>query len=492
MAYFAEVRTVILYIENHVKDEKFDMDELSRAVGFSIAHVRDIFQRKTGIALKKYVTMRKVYNSAFDLLHSKASVLEIALSYGFDSHETYTRAFKRIVKITPKEFRRIRPQTAKEMLASGVYGISVQGDVQKGWIQMQEREMLKKDKSTILFGVPMVGYGEYGFTPFPICLKACSNYLGEDIDYEFSMVSSGAAFRFTWNRTEWDLSNVDIYHSFDENNEVYGVGAKALGREFSILVRTKETKKEDFQQFIKSHIDQGFPCIALGIVGPPEAGIITGYEEDGDVLLGWSFFQHDPDFGAFVEFAENGYYKCRTWWENQDTQAVMCIGDVINEKMSLKDIISNAIKVSTGRSEGPYEKGVAGLQAWKKAILNDSEFSTHSTESSLHEKLMCHDDAMCCVMDGRSNASKFFWERAEQSPYPLKMQELSCMYNQEFLVLRRMEELLLGWGHSKERLEKFMEKETRVKVGAMIDEVIDIEKKAVTKLAQLKEAMEVE
>ena len=79
-------------------------------------------------------------------------------------------------------------------------------------------------------------HGTYGGnTAYPICLKAWAEYLGEEIAYDYAMVSGAAAFRLVWNKENWDLSNVDIFHTFEETNEVYEFGAKALGREFEFL-----------------------------------------------------------------------------------------------------------------------------------------------------------------------------------------------------------------------------------------------------------------
>lgn len=49
-------------------------------------------------------------------------------------------------------------------------------------------------------------------------------------------------------------------------------------------------KKAEFIDFIKKQIDKGYPCIALGIIGPPEACILTGYKDNGNILLRWNFF----------------------------------------------------------------------------------------------------------------------------------------------------------------------------------------------------------
>lgn len=58
-------------------------------------------------------------------------------------------------------------------------------------------------------------------------------------------------------------------------------------------MRKDNTKKEDFITYIKSNIAKGYPIIALGIIGSPEPCIIAGYEANGDIVVGWNFFQND-------------------------------------------------------------------------------------------------------------------------------------------------------------------------------------------------------
>ncbi|MBQ8821288.1 MAG: helix-turn-helix transcriptional regulator [Lachnospiraceae bacterium] len=416
MSYPASVKAVICYIEAHIRDEKLNYNELERRVGFSMAHIRDLFVNNTGCALGKYVRMRKVKCSALDLLHTDKSVLEIAYGYGFANPETYTRAFRKVVGIPPSEFRKIRPLVGKEELSTGVYGIGLLAQKERRSDIMMDKNIYKSNDSTILYGVPKVAYGAYGGgTPYPICLKACSEYLGEDLEYYFTMVSSGAAFRLVWNEECWDLSNVDIYHTLQESNEIYGFGARAAGREFSFLGRDEDTTKEEFMDFIKSHIDEGYPCIALGIIGPPEPCIITGYRKNGEELLGWNFFQNDPEFASCVEIDESGYFICSNWWENTDTQAVMCMGAVTGEKIGTEEIIANAVKVLQGRKEYSYAKGILAYDGWRRALKDNSEFVVTDNLFILFEKMLCQMDAMNCVTDGRKNAALYFQALAKES-----------------------------------------------------------------------------
>lgn len=122
------------------------------------------------------------------------------------------------------------------------------------------------------------------------------------LDYEDAIVQCGAAFRLVWDTTAWNGGNVDVLWAFDEPMAVYRKGIETLGCEFKLLERAGTVKtpeddrrmKADFISFIKENINKGVPVIALGIIGPPEACVITGYRDGGNTLLGWNCFQDSP------------------------------------------------------------------------------------------------------------------------------------------------------------------------------------------------------
>ncbi len=417
MSYPLCIQAVICYIEAHITDETLNTDALEKQIGFSWAHIRDLFRRNTGYPIVQYIRMRKIKRSSMDLLYTDRTILEIACQYGFSNPETYTRAFYRITGMTPSEFRIRRLLVGKEELATGIYGIEFLRKKERRSDISMKHNVYQNNESTILYGVPKVSYGAYnGSTPYPICLKACAEYLGEDIDYDFAMVSGGAAFRFAWNTNCWDLSNVDIYHTLEESNQIYARGATSLGREFFFLGRDEQTSKTSFLTFIKSHLDEGYPCIALGIIGPPEACIIAGYRKNGEELLGWNFFQNDPAFSSNLTIDESGYFICNNWWENTDTQAVMCIGAVEKDKVTVQDILKTGVKALSGRMDSGYAKGVFAYNAWKASLLDEKTFSVNGNYSLLFEKLLCHNDAINCLLDGRSNAASFFRKSAQDDP----------------------------------------------------------------------------
>lgn len=124
MNYFLTIWSVIVFVENRIQ-EKIDYSELEIATGFSLAHIRDVFVKETGISLSRYILNRKIANASFEILYNRQNIFDIALKYGFSNHDTFTRAFKRVTGLTPIEFRKKRPAIGRIKLCAGVYGIGL-------------------------------------------------------------------------------------------------------------------------------------------------------------------------------------------------------------------------------------------------------------------------------------------------------------------------------------------------------------------------------
>ena len=491
MSYPLHTCAIISYIEAHLGKGKPDHRELERRMGFSYAHIREIFKKHTGLSLGTYIRTRQICASAFDLLHSNQSVLELALAYGFSTPESYSRAFTKIMGQTPSSFRKERPIMGKTELAEGIYGIGrLSYKERRNDMEKRTKEAHPNGSSTILYGVPKIGWGTYGGnTPYPICLKACADYLGDSLDYASIAVLCGGAFRFTWNEQNWDMSNVDIYHTYTEGGEetVYSYAAKTLGREFSILGRTETTTKDDFINFIRQHIDNGYPCIAQGIIGPPETCIITGYRDHGNTLLGWNFFQNDPAFGGNVQLDDCGYFICDDWWANTDTQSVMCLGTSDSEPFSVKEVIKNAVSVMTGRKDGDYCKGTAGFAAWATMLADDNTFSSEN-ESLLFEKLSCQDDAVFCLIDGRGCASEYFRNLSANETDSAKSESyytLATLFAEEKSLAEQMQNILRNPVGKTPRTAMLAEKSYRTQLCARIRKIEELDKNCLKILTTL-------
>lgn len=96
---------VLEYIDQHV-DQDISLETLCQVAHFSKYHFHRIFSAGVGMSLHQYILFLKLKRAAHQLFRQKdKSIIEIALDAGYNSHEAFTRAFKKVSGLTPAEFR---------------------------------------------------------------------------------------------------------------------------------------------------------------------------------------------------------------------------------------------------------------------------------------------------------------------------------------------------------------------------------------------------
>ena len=88
------------YIDEHI-EEKLSLNDIANYLGYSPFYVSRMFSQIMGISIVSYVRMRKL-QFAFSSLQKSKTILEVAYQYGFESHEGFTRSFKRFFGFSPK------------------------------------------------------------------------------------------------------------------------------------------------------------------------------------------------------------------------------------------------------------------------------------------------------------------------------------------------------------------------------------------------------
>jgi len=490
---FIFIWTVVIFVESRM-GTGFDYAELEKATGFSLPHIRAVFAKQTGKSLSRYILSRRIANAAFEIVHSGQNILDIATKYGFSNPDSFTRAFRRIAGINPNDFRKRKISVGRKTLCAGVFGVSIKpidnGIKQNAMERIDsmnnnEQKCVTED-SVILYGVTKAGYGAFGgCTPLPISMKAAANYIGIELDYAEAIVFCGAAFRLTWNETCWDGGNVDVEFTFDDPSKVFRCALESLGCKCNLISRGEETTKSEFLAFIKENIADGIPVMARGIIGPPEMGLITGYRDNGNTLLGWSVFQDYPELAGNARFDESGYYITDEWWENKDTNAVMSLSKATGEKFTVKTVVLNAIEVMTPRRHGDYAKAGYAYDAWKKAILDESRFGKDMVSSLLVERLMCQGDAMDCLADGRKNACNYFKKLADKNPAEPLYERIAEQFGASAASSHKMFEVLGGYERSEKQMQIFAARDARIEIGNLIDQCKAADEKALGLLKEL-------
>lgn len=70
--------------------------QVAEKTHYSLSMLQKVFHHAYHLGLAGYISRRRITVAARELLTTQRTVLEIALRYGYASHEVFTRAFKRI------------------------------------------------------------------------------------------------------------------------------------------------------------------------------------------------------------------------------------------------------------------------------------------------------------------------------------------------------------------------------------------------------------
>ena len=90
----------------HHHDEGLTLKTLSRKFGYSEFYMTRKFREISGLSFRDYLRRRRLALALIQVRDSDRTILDIALDYGFSSHEAFTRAFKSLYGVTPSEYRK--------------------------------------------------------------------------------------------------------------------------------------------------------------------------------------------------------------------------------------------------------------------------------------------------------------------------------------------------------------------------------------------------
>ncbi|USK62547.1 AraC family transcriptional regulator [Peribacillus asahii] len=94
----------LTYIEENLTND-IDFKEVARMAFCSEYHFKRMFSFLAGISLSEYIRRRRLTLAAFELKDGSVKVIDIAMKYGYNSPDSFARAFQNLHGITPSEAR---------------------------------------------------------------------------------------------------------------------------------------------------------------------------------------------------------------------------------------------------------------------------------------------------------------------------------------------------------------------------------------------------
>ena len=107
MDWLKSLSSAIEYMEAHLL-EPVEPGDVARAVHMSPFYLQKGFQIITGYSLGEYMRNRRLYMAAMDLLAGEDKVIDIAYQYGYQTPESFTKAFTRFHGFSPSQVKKER------------------------------------------------------------------------------------------------------------------------------------------------------------------------------------------------------------------------------------------------------------------------------------------------------------------------------------------------------------------------------------------------
>lgn len=107
MEKFSVLTQTLEYIEDNIC-ESISRKDIADHCAYSLSSLEKMFRRAFHIGIADYISRRKITLASRELLQTDSTVLDIAMKYGYNSHEVFLRAFAKIWGENPSEYRRKR------------------------------------------------------------------------------------------------------------------------------------------------------------------------------------------------------------------------------------------------------------------------------------------------------------------------------------------------------------------------------------------------
>ncbi len=100
-----QLNLAMRYIEEHLTEE-IDFARVFQIACCSEYHFRRVFSFLAGISLGEYVRLRRLTHAALLLKNSEAKIIDVALSLGYESPDSFTKAFQAFHGTLPSEVKK--------------------------------------------------------------------------------------------------------------------------------------------------------------------------------------------------------------------------------------------------------------------------------------------------------------------------------------------------------------------------------------------------
>lgn len=141
MDWMASIQKAITYIEENITEE-LNMHEIAKHAHLSSFYFQRGFAMLCGFTVGEYIRKRRLSLAGDSVMNTQKKIIDIALTYGYDSPDSFTKAFYRFHGVTPTAVRR------EGAMVKSYAPLQIQFLLKGGY--MMDYKIVSKDSFTVM------------------------------------------------------------------------------------------------------------------------------------------------------------------------------------------------------------------------------------------------------------------------------------------------------------------------------------------------------
>ena len=280
------IQRAIDYVEERLTDQ-IDYAEVARRAYSSEFHFQRVFSILCGYTLGEYIRMRRLTLAGKELATSNRKVIDVALRYGYDSPESFSRAFSRFHGVAPSQVR-------SDTVLRSFFRITVKIDLTGGDFvnyRIEKKEpMILTGYKTRFEGVPY-GNGRMNQEHDFACSTRAKQWLLQGAvrpESQYSIITNvtddGYDYYIAYELDQWTrevlydpaITGVDFMDSM-------GFESIELSAQTYAVFRTEYDRRpiRQFQELRKRIVSEWLPSSGFVLADAPEIGVLNWWPEQG-------------------------------------------------------------------------------------------------------------------------------------------------------------------------------------------------------------------
>ena len=403
MNWVDDTQKAVNYIESNLLKD-ISVSDVASHIHSSADYFARVFNIVTGISVSDYIRNRRLTLAGDEIVNTQVKVIDVALKYGYDSPDSFTKAFTRFHGVTPTVAK--SSDTQLEHFCPLSIKIFI-----KGGFGMSRK---------VIPNIPVIDNYGNEVNYIVNLLEATFAVAGETTDKAELAAYSGMANRFVWTDGKWGNWN-EAMGSINETPfeaEVRLLKAIGWAAKFITVHRDKDgnplnTDNEQIKQDFVAAINKGYPVFYLNQKSQMY-NIVIGYEDNGQKII---CKNHVPTIAVHTD---------------SETVLLEDWEDTINEYILLKEKVELApereralnlfkLIVSLARKTDEINGRKVGFAAWESYLhmLEHDDFSDLPLEEvgmgNGTGRMCAYCDGLCQIY-GRKDALPYYRSLAERYP----------------------------------------------------------------------------